>query len=108
MNIAPTKNAFQKALEAEYDDDYRLGMPSRDVVHQSRRLNAMSQMTGGNGFPTPAKATRVFADGTTRGDRKRKARAATNARVSENRDAQFMHSAARVRAGAVASMGIAA
>jgi len=25
-------------------------------------------MTGGNGFQTPSKATRVFADGTTRGE----------------------------------------
>lgn len=62
------KNAFQKAIEAEYGDDTRLGMPSTDRVHQSRRLNAMAQMTGGNGFQTPSKATRVFADGTTRGE----------------------------------------
>ena len=100
MNIAPTKNAFQKVIEAEHENDYRLGMPATSQVHFDRRMNAMSQMTGGNGFPTPAKATRVFADGTTRGDRKRKDRAATNARVSENRDPQFMHSAARARLAA--------
>ena len=102
MTTTKTKNAFQKVIEAEHKNDYRLGMPAASQVHYDRRLNAMSQMTGGNGFPTPAKSIRVFADGTTRGDRKRKARADANARVSEMRDEQFMHSAARLGIGATA------
>lgn len=93
------KNAIQRVIEAEHENDYRLGMPSTSQVHFDRRMNAMSQMTGGNGFGTPKKSVRTFADGTTRGDRKKKARAASAARVSEHRDPQFMHSAARIRAG---------
>lgn len=90
---------FQKALEAEYADDTKLGMPSRDEGHRARRLAVMERMTGGRGFERPAKEPRKDAQGRTRGDRKRAARAAANAKVSEAREPQFMHSSARIRAG---------
>lgn len=90
---------FHKALEAEYADDTKLGMPSKDEGHRVRRLAAMERMTGGRGFTKPAKEPRKDAQALTRGDRKRTARAATNAKVDETREPQFMHRAARIRAG---------
>ncbi|MGH0347942.1 hypothetical protein NKY44_29825 [Sinorhizobium meliloti] len=52
----------------------------------------MSSMRGGEGFRVPPHAV-----GTTRGERKEKARLAANARVSEERPYVHMHSAARYR-----------
>lgn len=72
-------NAFQRVLSREYGEDRLLGMPARDRMHHDRRMNEMAQMTGGRGFRTPAKEVRRFADGTTRGDRKRKRRETANA-----------------------------
>lgn len=91
-----TKNAFQEVLEAEYGKDTHLGIPSLSLAHFDRRMATMSAMRQGNGFQTEKKATRRFADGTTRGDRKSKAREAANARVSEDRAPRFMHRAARL------------
>lgn len=92
-------NAFDKVLAAEYGDDTRLGMPAKDSAHGLRRLAAMERMTGGNGFRAPATKPREDAQGLTRGQRKRKARAAAMERVTENRAPEYMHSAARMRAG---------
>ncbi len=91
-------NIFKRIVAKEHETDTRLGMPLYDVAHK-RRLDAMSRMTGGNGFPTPAKDPRKDAQGRTRGERKRALRAATMAKVSEDRAPQFMHSAARRRGG---------
>lgn len=88
---------FDKIVADEYANDTRLGLPSTDSAHHSRRMNAMSTMRNGNGFRTPSKGVRKFADGTTRGERKQKARLAANARVSEAREPEFMHSVARRR-----------
>jgi len=74
-------NAFQRVLSREYGEDRLLGMPARDQMHHDRRMNAMAQMTGGRGFRTPAKEVRRFADGTTRGERKRQRRSAANATI---------------------------
>lgn len=96
MNNAP-KNAFHEVLDVEYGNDMRLGLPAASLAQFDRRMAALAHMTGGNGFRTPKKAARLFADGTTRGERKRKARDAANARVSEVRKPEFMHRAARIR-----------
>ncbi|QWY83258.1 hypothetical protein [Rhizobium phage RHph_X2_25] len=90
-------NIFNKIVADEYANDTRLGMPSTDTTHFLRRMNAMAIMRGGNGFRTPAKATRTYSDGTTRAERKEKARLAANAAVSEERSYLHMHSAARRR-----------
>lgn len=92
-------NAFQKVLEREHADDTRLGMPSRDAAHMLRRATIMASMTGNRGFRLQTKEPRTDAQGLTRGDRKRKARAAAMAKVSESRAPEFMHSAAKRRAG---------
>ncbi|THK38144.1 hypothetical protein EHS39_11730 [Ensifer sp. MPMI2T] len=88
-------NIFDKIVANEYANDTRLGLPSADNGHHSRRLNAMAIMRGWNGFRTPAKEPKKDAQGMTRGDRRRAARAAANARVSEERSYLYMHSAAR-------------
>lgn len=90
-------NIFNKIVAAEHAGDTRLGAPSADKTARLRRLHVMSTMTGGNGFTMPAKSVRTFSDGTTRGQRKRAARSAAMARVSELREPEFMHSAARRR-----------
>lgn len=90
-------NAFAKVLEREYADDTKLGMPSKDATHRDRRLAAMSRMTGGRGFTTQPKEPRTNADGTTRGERKRKARATALALVSETRPYEYLHGAQRRR-----------
>lgn len=92
-------SAFNKVLQTEYGDDTRLGMPAKDSAHRLRRLAAMERMTGGNGFRIPAIKPRTDADGLTRGQRKRKARVIAMERVTENRAPEYMHSAARMRAG---------
>jgi hypothetical protein len=89
--------AFEAVVAKEHENDTRLGMPSTDLGHFARRMTAMENMTGGNGFGKMPKLPRKDAQGLTRGDRKRALREATNAKVSENRDQQFMHSAARRR-----------
>jgi len=86
---------FNKIIEAEHADDYRLGMPAKDAAHFLRCMTAMDNMRGGNGFIKPQKELRKDAQGLTRGDRKRALRAATNEKVSEMRAPEFMHSAAR-------------
>lgn len=91
------KNVFQRIISKEQASDILLGCPSTDQAHRSRRVNAMSMMTGGRGFRTVAKAPRIKADGTTRGQRKRASRELAMSRVSENRAPKFMHSSARKR-----------
>lgn len=91
--------AFQKLLAAEYGSDTKLGMPARDEAHGLRRLAAMERMTGGNGFRVPATKPRKDAQGLTRGQRRRAAYETAAAKVSEDRAPEYMHSAARVRAG---------
>lgn len=90
-------NIFNKIVADEYANDTTLGLPSTDTMHFLRRMNAMSTMRGGNGFRTPAKEPKKDAQGLTRGQRKEKARLAANARVSEERELEFMHGAARRR-----------
>lgn len=92
--------AFDAVVAREHENDTKLGMPSTDAGHFHRRMAVMEQMTGGNGFGKLPKEPRKDAQGMTRGDRKRALRAATNAKVSEIRDPQFMHSAARRRLAA--------
>lgn len=91
--------AFQRVLTKEHAIDTVLGVPAPDDAARLRRINAMSAMTSGNGFRTPPKAIRKFADSTTRGQRKRAASAVAMAKVSEARAPEFMHSAARRRLG---------
>ena len=93
-----SKNVFDKLAQREHENDTKLGMPSTDPAHFDRRMHLMSSITGGNGWSKLPREPRKFADGTTRGDRKRAARAAANAKVSEERPPMFMHSAARRRA----------
>lgn len=88
-------NALAKILGAEAVAVTRLGNPSQDYASQQRRLTAMATMTGTHGFRVPAVEPEKNARGLTRGDRKRIARAAASAKVSETRAPQFMHSAAR-------------
>ncbi|CDI08794.1 hypothetical protein [Agrobacterium pusense] len=93
-----SKNVFDKLAQREHENDTKLGMPSTDAAHFDRRMHLMSVLTGGDGFSNFQKEVRKFADGTTRGDRKRAARDAANAKVSEHRLPIYMHSAARRRA----------
>ncbi|MBO0129135.1 hypothetical protein [Agrobacterium burrii] len=95
-----SKNVFEKLAQREHENDTKLGMPSTDAAHFDRRMHLMSSITGGNGWSKLPKEPRKFADGTTRGVRKRAARAAANSKVSENRLPIYMHSAARRRAAA--------
>lgn len=92
-------NAFSKVLTVEAESATRLGNPSADYGAHERRMNAMATMTGTAGFRVPPLAPKTDAQGKTRGDRKRELRVATAAKVSENRAPEFMHSAARRRAG---------
>ena len=100
--------AFNDALTAEFRDDTMLGVPAKSRVHLDRRFAAMAAMTGGKGFRTPAKQPKIDAQGLTRGDRKRRARAIANTRVREERDLQFLHSSARRAVWAAAGVGVAA
>ena len=93
-----SKNVFEKLAQREHENDTKLGIPSTDAAHFDRRMHLMSILTGGKGFGSLPKEIRKFADGTTRGDRKRAACTAADAKVSENRLPIFMHSAARRRA----------
>lgn len=95
-----SKNVFDKLAQREHENDTKLGMPSTDAAHFDRRMHLMSSITGGNGWSKLPKEPRKFSDGTTRGDLKRAARVAANAKVSENRLPIYMHSAARNRAAA--------
>jgi hypothetical protein len=88
-------NIFDKIVDAEHANDARLGMPATDSGHFDRRMNLMAAIRGGKGFRHPPKATAVRATGKTRGEMKRELRAAANAKVSEDRAPEFMHSAAR-------------
>jgi hypothetical protein len=85
-------NVFSRLLAVEHMNDTRLGVPANSEAQGERRLSAMAALTGGKGFRVPAISVRVYADGKTRGDRKRTARAAANAKVSESRPLQFQHS----------------
>lgn len=62
-----------------------------DGLDMQRLLSERATMIGGRGFRQYPKPTRTFADGTTRGDRKRAARAAANAKVSEQRAPEYRH-----------------
>lgn len=88
-------NAFRRVVKKEHASDTLLGCPAEDQAAYDRRMAVMSQMTGGNGFSKFAAPVRRFDDGTTRGERKRKARAIANSKVSETRAKKFMHSYAR-------------
>ncbi|HCV70563.1 MAG TPA: hypothetical protein DHE23_01775 [Agrobacterium sp.] len=92
------KNIFVDMAQREHENDTKLGMPSTDAAHFDRRMHLMSVLPGGNGWSKLPREPRKFADGTTRGDRKRAASAAANAKVSEERPPMFIHSAARRRA----------
>jgi len=69
------ESIFAKVLAAEHADDTRLGMPALSEAHSLRRRDVMSSMTGGRGFTVAAKTPAKDAQGMTRGDRKRAARA---------------------------------
>ncbi|MBY3543626.1 hypothetical protein HFN71_28495 [Rhizobium laguerreae] len=90
-------NIFDKAVADEYANDTKLGMPSTDEGHFARRLALMERITGGKGFRTQPKLPAVRANGKTRGEMKRGARERANAKVSESRHPEFMHSSARQR-----------
>lgn len=93
MLIRP--NAITDSLTSEAESTTRLGNPSEDYGAHKRRMNAMATMTGMRGFSVPPLEPKTDAQGLTRGDRKRKADATARAKVSETREPQFMHSAAR-------------
>lgn len=93
MNIRP--NALAKVLAAEANAATRLGNPSDSVAAFHRRMNAMATMTGTHGFRVPPLEPRTDAQGKTRGQRKRAARALAASKVTEARAPQFMHSHAR-------------
>lgn len=90
--------AFQKVLDKEHENDSKLGMPATSYEHHVRRKTLMERLAGGKGWRVPKKDVRKFADGTTRGQRKRALRAVFDAKVSEERTHIYMHSAARRRA----------
>lgn len=90
-------NVFEALANREHQFDTHLGMPSMSLAHFDRRRTLMETMASGKGWGKQKKEVRRFADGTTRGDRKRIARERANAAVSEERLVQFMHSAARRR-----------
>jgi hypothetical protein len=94
--FATVSNAFQRVLGREAAQVTRLGNPLPEPA-RTRRKEAMAAMTSGRGFSTPAKDTATDSQGRTRGQRKRAARAAAMAKVSEVRAPSFMHSAARRR-----------
>lgn len=94
-------NIFTDLANREHENDSKLGMPSTSYEHHVRRLTLMENLAGGKGWGKPKKELRKFADGTTRGQRKRALREATNAKVSESRPFLFLHSAARARWRAV-------
>lgn len=91
---------FDKLVGAERANDAGLGMPATDDGHFHRRMVLMAAMRGGKGFPTPKAGVTARANGMTRGEMKRAARAAANAKVNETRAPEYMHSAARRRAAA--------
>lgn len=64
-------NVFNKVLLGEIDKLSRLGCPSADEGERLRRVNTMFNSTGGRGFRVPPMQPRVYADGKTRGERKR-------------------------------------
>lgn len=73
-------NAFQRVVLGTHATDTLLGCPSPDEGAKLRRLNTMSQLTGGRGFPTPAQEPkpRRGYDGRTRGQEKRRRQALAN------------------------------
>jgi hypothetical protein len=91
------ENIFTALANREHENDTKLGMPSTSIEHNIRRLTLIEKLAGGNGWRKPRNELRKFSDGKTRGDRKRALREAANARVSEARDPEFMHSTARAR-----------
>lgn len=88
-------NIFNALVAKEHANDFVVGVGDR--ITRDRRFAALAEMTGGRGFGTPPKQPRRDSQGLTRGDRKRLARLRANAAVSEQRQPQFMHSAARRR-----------
>lgn len=64
-------NVFNEIMKPQHDAEMRLGNPLRDPLAIQRRLTNMAQMTRGNGFRIPKKATATDAQGKTRGQRKR-------------------------------------
>jgi len=94
----PKTNIFNEIVADYHADDFKLGMPSTDDAHFDRRKTVMEKLSGGKGWSIPAKEPKRNAQGLSRGDRKRLARAAAYERVSEDRPHLYMHSAARRRA----------
>lgn len=90
-------NIFTDLANREHENDSKLGMPSTSYEHHVRRKTLMEKLAGGKGWRVPPKDVRKFADGTTRGQRKRALRAVFDAKVSESRPFLFLHSAARAR-----------
>lgn len=86
-------NIFKRLIARERAADFRLGMPAADAAARERRMNAMASLNPA-GFRQPKREPKTDAQGRTRGDRKRAARARANAKVSEARADQFMHSGA--------------
>ncbi|WP_306049275.1 hypothetical protein [Oceaniradius stylonematis] len=84
-------NSFNRILRRDAEADFRLGTPSKDEAARDRRLTAMASLNP-SGFRQHKNEPRKDAQGKTRGDRKREGRARANAKVSEERDEQFMHS----------------
>lgn len=85
-------NIFSSLANREHANDSKLGMPSTSYEHFIRRKTLMEKLAGGKGWRVPAKEVRKFADGTTRGQRKRLAKERANAKVSEERPKEFRHS----------------
>lgn len=82
---------FSRLVARERAWDFLLGTPAPDEAARDRRLQAMAALNPA-GFRQPKKEPKTDAQGRTRGDRKRLSRARANAKVSEYRDDQFVHS----------------
>lgn len=88
-------NIFRRLVAKEWNKATRLGCPAGSDAESLQRRGAMALLNP-NGFRTPPKIPRVDSQGLTRGDRKRAARQATNAKIQAE-------TAARIaKAGALA------
>ncbi|TGT76190.1 MULTISPECIES: hypothetical protein [unclassified Mesorhizobium] len=79
---------FNKILGDAAAIETRLGIPSRDGAEAERRAQRMFMMTGGRGFRVYPNEPRVYADGKTRGQKKRAARAVALAKEVERQQAE--------------------
>lgn len=68
-------NIFRKLLAFDAENETKLGIPLTDPAARERRMNTMFTIRAGKGFRQQPMEPRIWGDGTTRGERKRKLRA---------------------------------